>query len=77
MSDFKLIKSTLNSEQRIQNMIDRFHKEFMDQEGSMEYAQKLLLIIDEYLCQFDDEEIYHAAYKIKECSFYLDLWMHK
>lgn len=75
MGDLKIVKFPQTTDERIQNRIDSFCNEFMQQDGTMTHAQNLLQVIDDYLCQFEGEEIYHAAYKIKEAIFYIDLSM--
>lgn len=76
MGDLKLIKFTQSSNNRIQNKIDSFYSEFMQGDGDLEMAQKLLDITQEYLSQYEGDEVYQAVLKVRESIFYLDCFMY-
>lgn len=67
-----LIRNKLSHDQRIQARIDSFRKEIMQSEGDMRYVQEILGACYEYMCEYEDDDIYNACVKVKESLFYIN-----
>lgn len=72
MAHLKLIKNELSDEERIQARIDAFRRDFMRGDGDMYQVQKVLDIILDYLCEYEDPEVCQAFVSLQEGYFWLD-----
>ena len=76
MEDLKLIKLPI-SENRIQNVIDRFHGDLMADDDAIIHAQNMLAVIHDYIAIYDCEENHQVAQvlvNIQNSIMWLDYW---
>lgn len=71
-TELKLIKNTLTHEQRMMHRIRALYRDLQMGDGDVEYANRILLAVLDYLQQFEDEDLLQSTYKIKEAIFYVD-----
>lgn len=66
-----LIKNDGTTKERIQSRIDDFVNDIYSQDGGMDEVEDVLIAIQNYLAQFEDEDLYHSAVHLRQSIFYI------
>ena len=72
MKNLKLINSPHTHQERIQSRINAFQADILAGDGDINYVNDILVTVFEYLSEYDDQDLYASAIKIKEAIFYID-----
>jgi len=70
-TNLKLITNELSHEERMMHRIRALYRDLDSGDGDVAYVQDVLMAIEEYLFQFEDEDIMMSTFKIKEAIFYI------
>ena len=70
-TNLKLIKNNMTHEERMMHRIRALYKDLESGENDVSYVFDILVALEEYLFQFQDEDIIASTYKIREATFYI------
>ncbi len=72
----RLIKNKLTHKDRMQARIDSLKRDLLSGDGDMLYVEQVLDIVFDYMSQFEDEDVFMSALKIKEATFFIANFNH-
>ena len=71
MSNLKVFKNTLSHNDRIQARIDALKVDLLACDDDMQHIEDILIVAQNYLVSYEDEDIQQATVKVRECIFYI------
>lgn len=71
-TNLKLIKNNMTHEERMMHRIRALYRDLESGDGDVSYIHDILIALEAYLFQFEDEDIIASTYKIREATFYID-----
>ena len=71
-TDLTLIKNTMTHDERMMHRIQALYRDLLSGDGDMSYAANVLNAVNDYILEYEDDDLLMAHYKIKEAVFYID-----